>query len=261
MRKWLVPLSGNHRVLYNFNNWVRSPDFCIYEDSEDHLGEAYFFQSIHVNGETDVRKALGRIKGLLELINGAVAIHWGFNTAFAKHQISFTEALFSDLEYPGIDDYSRYSEYINLSEIPPLYPFTKVLSSHELDNLQDTNISLRIRMAESRNEVFTLLGQISHGFDWQNLYSIWDSVAYFCGGEKEAIKKLGLDEQKKRAFTGTANSFGALGYAARHGEKGWEVPSVLMTVADANDFVQSAVEAYLKKFHCLSCFARGLLNA
>ncbi|WP_258240875.1 hypothetical protein [Pseudidiomarina homiensis] len=261
MRKWLVPLSGNSQVLYNFNNCVRSPDFCIFEDSEDHLGEAYFFESIHVNGETDIRKALGRIKGLLELINGAVAIHWGFNTAFAKHKISFTEALFSDLEYPDIDDYSRNSESINLSEVPPLNPFTKQLTTQEVSKIEGINISLRVRMAESRSEVLTLLRQISHGSDWRNLYSIWDSVAHFCGGEKEATKKLALDEQQKRAFTGTANSFGALGPAARHGEKGWEIPSELMTLVDANDFVHGAVESYLKKFHCMRCFARGLLDA
>ncbi|MGM7448391.1 hypothetical protein ACP7H9_07740 [Idiomarina sp. ST20R2A10] len=261
MRKWLVPLSGNRQVLYNFNDWVKSPDFCIFEDSEDHLGEAYFLESVHLNGETDLNVVLGKIKGLLELINGAAAIHWGFNNIFINDKLRFREALYSDLESPGLDDYSTYSQHFNLSEIPPLKPFTKNLSASELIEIKDTGISARVRMAESRDEISKLLRQISYGFDWRNLYSIWDTVTYYCGGEKKAVADLSINQQHKAAFTGTANSFALLGPDARHGEKGWAEPSSTMSHDDAKEFVHTTVRAYLKKYHCPNCFIRGFSDA
>ncbi len=259
MKKWLVPLSGNSQVLYNFSNWVRSADFKIYEDSEDHLADAYFLESPHLDG-LEKQQIIENLKGLLELINGAVALHWGFNNAFSLHKLSFVDLYFSDTEFPHDGDYSIATHMPQIANVPACSPFSKkVPLKSQIESCGDI-ISARVRMAESNEAVTVLLRQASAGFDWRNLYSIWDTVIYFCGGEKEAIKELNIDINKKSAFTGTANSFAVLGPAARHGEKGWKVPKNLMTLDEANEFIHSLTVNYLDKFHCINCYKKELVK-
>jgi hypothetical protein len=260
MRKWLVPLSGNSQVLFNLNNWVNSSDFNIYEDSEDHLGEAYFLESVHLDGEDNYELVVSKLKGLLELINGAIAVHWEFNNAYSNHQLSFDNIYYSDAKFPGERDYSIELNHFSYFDIPPRSPFSvKIEHKDQINSLQDV-ISARVRMAEKNEAITILLRQISAGFDWRNLYSIWDTVAYFCKGEKNAVLALNIDSNLKSAFTGTANSFAVLGPAARHGEKGWDTPTKLMTLIEANDFIYTSVVAYLKKFHCINCYKKLIDN-
>lgn len=261
MRKWLVPISGNAQVLYNFNGWVKSPDFYLFEDSEDHLGDAYFFGTVHLNGEADIKVVIGRIKGLLELIHGAIALNWGFNNIYSNHRLAFETIYYSDSDYyAGVDDYERFTQRYQLDDIPPCDPFAIKLSNAKQNEAFGDEISAKVRMAADTEAVSTLLRQISYGFDWRNLYSIWDTIVHFTGGEKQAVAELGLDPAEKSAFTGTANSFLVLGPAARHGLKGWDVPSVLMSHDDACTFIETATKAYLKKYHCPQCYAKKILN-
>ncbi|GGW91508.1 hypothetical protein [Alteromonas halophila] len=260
MRKWLVPITGNHQVLYNLNNWLESPDFCIYEDSEDHLGDAYFLESVHLNGATDINQVISKLKGLLELINGAVAIHWGFDNARSNHQLSFDELYFTDEDFPRESDYSLATPRPRIHEVPPSSPFSvKIPLESQLNSCKDL-ISARVRMAENSDAVRYLLRQAASGFDWRNLYAIWDTVCYYCGGEKAAVKNLKVDANKKSAFTGTANSFSVLGPEARHGEKGWKVPNNLMTLVEANDFIHELTVTFLKKYHCVKCHEQNLVE-
>ncbi len=260
MRKWLVPISGNDRVLDNFNHWFKSPDFNIFEDSEDHLSAAYFFESVHLNGVTEIEVVIGRLKGMLELIHGAIALNWGFNTAFSNHRITYQDIYYTDAEYAGVDDYEMSLHRYQLNDIPPCAPFAAQLTYEEQKRAFNNSIAATVRMASNTEAIETLLRQISYGFDWRNLYSIWDTIAYFMGGEKQAVAQLNLDANQKSAFTGTANSFTVLGPAARHGLKGWAVPEKLMSHDDACKFIETATKAFLKQQHCPKCYFQKLFN-
>lgn len=251
MRKWLVPISGNAQVLYNFNGWVKSPDFYLFEDSEDHLSDAYFLESVHLNGVTEIEVVIGRLKVLLELIHGTIALKWGFNTAFSNHKITYDSIFYTDSDYTGVDDYEIFLHRYQLNDIPPSAPFAADLSLKDQKRAFSNQVAASVRMASNTEAIETLLRQISYGFDWRNLYSIWDTIVHFTGGEKQAVVELGLDPAEKSAFTGTANSFSVLGPAARDGLKGWAVPSVLMSHDAACKFIETATKAFLKRLFAL----------
>jgi len=97
--------------------------------------------------------------------------------------------------------------------------------------------------------------QISNGFDWRNLYCIWDTVVHYGGEgkEKKAIANLHLERGKIKGFTGTVNNFGVLGINARHGVKGWEIPQNIVSHKDAVDIINEVVNIYLNSRYCLDC--------
>lgn len=244
---WLASLSGNSVILYNLDK-MRSPHFSVFEDSDDHQTEQYFLRSNHFKGIDDPQQIYSSMSGLIQLINGASAIEWGFNDYIRRGSIKLDQLYCSTEEYPSDSDwtYARVS-----GEVLPSNPFIGSAKSSRLLNPFCTLTTGYIELCIEREDVFNLLRQISVGFDWRNLYCIWDTVCHYSGGVKKIIKDLGLDESRIKAFTGTANNFGVLGLEARHGVMGWQIPKNTVNHEEAIDIVNEIVVKYFKSKVCL----------
>ena len=229
---------------------MKSPHFSIFQDSDDHQAEQFFLRSNHFKGVDDAQQVYSSVCGLIQLVNGASAIHWGFNDYIRRGSIKLDELYFSNEEYPSDSDLTsaRFKE-----EILPSNPFIGEPIVSRLLNPFSSATTGYIELCIDNEDVFNILRQISVGLDWRNLYCIWDTVSHYSGGVKKIIKDLNLDESQIKAFTGTANNFGILGVEARHGVMGWEIPKNTVNYEQAVSIVNDVVVKYLKNKVCLGC--------
>ncbi len=247
---WLIKLRGNSIVLDNLDQSMSSPHFIIFDDSDDHQAEQFFLQSSHFNGNESSQAVFSAASGLVQLINGASAIHWGFNNYIRRGSISIDGIYSTNKQAPRDYDWSNVSIS---KQVAPSNPFIGIESRSRNGNPYRSATTGYIQLCLDNDDVFHLLRQISVGFDWRNLYCIWDTVAHYCGGSKQIIKHLDLNENEIKAFTGTANSFGVLGLEARHGVMGWGVPQNTVTKEEAVDIINNVVKKYLNKKFCFNC--------
>ncbi|MDH0447285.1 hypothetical protein [Shewanella sp. GD04112] len=246
---WLATLNGNSIILSSLDK-MKSPHFSIFQDSDDHQAEQFFLRSNHFKGVDDAQQVYSSVCGLIQLVNGASAIHWGFNDYIRRGSIKLDELYFSNEEYPSDSDWTsaRFKE-----EILPSNPFIGEPIVSRLLNPFSSATTGYIELCIDNEDVFNILRQISVGLDWRNLYCIWDTVSHYSGGVKKIIKDLNLDESQIKAFTGTANNFGILGVEARHGVMGWEIPKNTVNYEQAVSIVNDVVVKYLKNKVCLGC--------
>ncbi|MBD1581311.1 hypothetical protein [Pseudoalteromonas sp. S16_S37] len=245
--KWFAAVSGNNVALDNLDK-IRSPQFSLFEDSEDHQSSLYYLKSAHFEVLEDPYTVMSHMKGLLQLINGACAIAWGFQEYDAKLPIKL-DGLYTTKPPVSNAGFNIIHGLGELDDIPPSSPFLGDFIPVWSDNPFRYKVSSLIEMSVNNDDVLCLLRQASIGVDWRNLYCIWDTISHYCDGNKSAIKQLGLDEQKIKAFTGTANSFCHLGIEARHGAQGWSKPKNVISHSDAMCLVSNMVTRYVKANH------------
>lgn len=232
---------------------MRSPHFGIFNDAADEEhGEHYFIRSNHWYGQKDQKKVLSSVLGLIQLINGASALEWGFSAFNRMRGISFDELYFTEHQNPRDSDWDRIYEH---EEIVPSNPFIGKPEDHEYLNPFSHITTSYLELSIDHEDIFNLLLQTSNGFDWRNLYCIWDTVVYYGGEGKhhKAIANLDLDDNKISSFTGTVNSFGVLGLEARHGVKSWKIPQNVVSHEDAVETINEVVKKYLSSHYCLRC--------
>jgi hypothetical protein len=246
---WLATLNGNSIVLDNLDK-MNSPHFNIFQDSDDHQAEQFYLTSNHFKGIEDSQKIYSSLNGLIQLVNGASAIQWGFNHYVRKGSVKLDGLFFSTKESPSDSDWNFAKAPGDLLSSNPFIGEPNV--SRWLNPFNSTTTGY-IELCIGHEDIFNILRQISIGLDWRNLYCIWDTVCHYSGGVKKIINDLKLDEKQIKAFTGTVNNFGVLGLEARHGVMGWEIPKNTVNHEEAIAIVNDVVVKYLKNKVCLSC--------
>jgi hypothetical protein len=243
---WKASLRGNSPILYNLER-MNSMHFSIGDISDDHEAEYFLLHSSHMNGLKDANEVFSAYQGLVELLNGSLALEWGFDGISRRGFLSIDEIFISS------EDYSKFENIQVDKNIPASNPF---IGKPDINSIQAPftyKTTAYLELALEHEDIFQLLRLLAAGFDWRNLYCIWDTVSFYSGGSKATPKALGLDEDRIKAFTGTVNNFGVLGVAARHGVMGWKVPQNIVTHEEAITIINDVVEKYLKKKHCLGC--------
>ena len=252
---WLISLNGNSIILSNLER-MNSHHCSLCDESDDPESENYLMRSSHFNGNQNAEEVISAAKGMLQLINGSSAISWGFSNFNNRGLITIDRIFYSEISNPRDSDLSL----VNLSgDIPPSNPFIGTPKRmHPTANPYQHDTTGLIQLCDDKEDVFNLLRQSSAGFDWRNLFCIWDTIFYYCGakGEKAVISELGLDKSEVEAFRGTANSFEVLGLESRHGLKSWTRPTKTMTLSEAMGFMSNVVNKYLQKRHCLNCYRK-----
>jgi hypothetical protein len=248
---WFASLNGNSIILDSLNG-MNSPHFSIFQDSDDDQAEQFFVRSYHLDGIKDAQKIYSSLSGLIQLVNGASAIEWGFNDYIRRGSIALDRLYFSTS--------GSYSDWTFAEVSGELLPSNPFIGKPDVSRLQNPFIFKTtgyIELCLEHEDIFNILRQVSIGLDWRNLYCIWDTVCHYSGGLKETIKDLKLDEKKIKAFTGTANNFGVLGVEARHGVMGWQIPKNTVNHTEAIDIVNDVVVKYLKNKVCLNCKSKN----
>lgn len=246
---WKASLRGNSIILYNLER-MNSMHFSIGDISDDHEGEFFLLHSNHMNGLEDANEVFSAYQGLVELLNGSLALEWGFDGISRRGFLSIDEIFISS------QDYSKFEKIEVDKNILASNPFIGKPDFNSIHAPFTYKTTAYLELALEHEDIFQLLRLLAAGFDWRNLYCIWDTVSFYSGGSKVTPKALGLDEERIKAFTGTVNNFGVLGVAARHGVMGWTVPKNIVTHEEAITIINDVVEKYLKKKHCLGCASK-----
>ncbi|MFV8462530.1 hypothetical protein ACNO7T_15345 [Vibrio campbellii] len=245
---WLVSMTGNRQTLFNLDLNVTSPHFRIYREADEETGEDFYLQFPHIKGNSDLNQVVPATKGLIELLNGSIAITNGFNHHANLGGIE-VDALFSS---PSIDS-TRWNKQQYLESLPSSNPFIGQEDTSKILEPFNSKVSAYIEMCQKYQDVYILLRQASASLDWRNLYCIWDTICHYGGGQKNVISDLSLNANEISAFTGSANSYGLLGISARHGVKGWAVPTNTVTLEQARDIIHDVVVKYLAHKYCFNC--------
>lgn len=207
-----------------------SNDFSIDDESDSDLGQTdvHVLSSPHLNITSDTDELTSKLKGLLMLMDGALAVIYGFE------------------EYKRYGPLSVYSsEGVNFSKIANFTTLNVTqINPFDSNNLQAphakaTHFSLLINLASTHEPLRVILGMCALGNDWVNLYRLWETIReytydMFNNGslqitnlknkkhQRDKVVSMAFDINDKdiKRFTGTANSFEMLGYLARHGRGG-----------------------------------------
>lgn len=236
-----------HDSQLDSDSYLGGRDVNIIREEEDGMPPNYLFTSVHLNVLKDPKEVWSRGLGLLALYNGSRNLLYNARNSYSNpFSYRFTRLWIWEA-YQDITP-SNYPELIQAFPFDINLPTGNKLAYPDPTDYYDQVI----RIATKEPEVLSLLLQLGNGLDWVNLYSILDSLKTFSGGKGkkhfEAVAKscgYTLDGEI-HAFTGTANNFGFLGVAARHGEKNWGIPQSTVTLKEGQEIILNLCRAYLK---------------
>jgi len=133
---------------------MNSPHFGVFNDADDEEhGEHYFIRSNHWNGQKDKKKVLSSVLGMIQLINGASALEWGFNRFNRMGGISFDELYFTQHQNPRDSDWNPIYER---EEIVPSNPFIGKPEDHPYLNPFGHITTSYLELCIEHEDVFNL---------------------------------------------------------------------------------------------------------
>lgn len=101
------------------------------------------------------------------------------------------------------------------------------------------------QLALKDEKVSELVDLVDKGYDWVNLYRIYDFIQDNIDSEDNIVSQGWWSESKKNLFKHTANSREAIGDEARHGNSG-SGPADPMTLAEAKRLVDTLIDHWLR---------------
>ncbi len=95
------------------------------------------------------------------------------------------------------------------------------------------------------SDAFFIYGAVPH--DWRGLSMVWDAIAHGQGKPKAAEEAFSGHLRRIKDFTATANSYKAIGLAARHGPDKAGVEKPRMELAEAQELIRDLLNAWLER--------------
>ena len=218
-------------------------EFSIVAIEDDDTPPEYFFTSDHLTGLTDTREIWSKGLFLLGLYNGAVNIS------------EYSDGINSEVEFVKLFN-RETNENLTPSdtlEIVPQSPFPSNSVTDELKKEEMKNrhfIAYATYLAKTEKDVESLLLLAGKKLNWITLYSILDTLIFYCGGKGNFSKfhnECGYSKNDIKSFTGTSNNFGLLGLNSRHGEQGLDKPKATITLKDARRMILHMTKCYIDK--------------
>lgn len=222
----------------------------------DHLGMQFFGYSYHIDELDEEHEVASRLFTLQILLNGCLRVAW--EEIFAC-PVEFVE--FSRCDGGGRSEvYASKIEDFPFSLNPKIdqnqwdmRPASGRLHSYLLW-LSKKDAALRAILIQIG--LISLHGAFQRIMTWGTLYKIYDSVKYHSKVNDYPVEKF-ADEKRLNAFTAACNNSLLLGPNARHGDKGWGVPSSSITDIDeaANlvlEFASNFIRCYVRNKYPLT---------
>jgi len=130
-----------------------------------------------------------------------------------------------------------------------VFPDTTVLGpdGKVVENERPTTGEITLKLAannEPLRRALLIYGSLKH--TWIYLYNVLEAIEDGNGGERGLIAKNLVAHGKIRDFKATANSFRALGLAARHGTTASGIPTPRMTLQEAEEMFRNLIEGWVK---------------
>ena len=220
-------------------------DIAIVREEDDGMNPYCFFTSPHLTNLTDPKEIWARGISLLSLFRGATNL-------FYYNPLNDSDHLLK-IELIELFDWGTNSNTTphNTYDISQNYPFDDSLLDWYDIMVESNPIAKSIFISKSNDDILNLLLQLGNGWNWINLYSILDSLKTYCATQGKdsfvnILNESGHDESDISAFTGTANNYGLIGVAARHGVKGWTKPKRIVDLKEAQCIIGNLCRSYLK---------------
>ena len=102
-----------------------------------------------------------------------------------------------------------------------------------------------LEKAEGNRSVAKLLTLLGQELDWVNLYRIWEVIQEDQG--RKVFEKKWASEEVAGRFEQTANSYGAIGEASRHGHEKIPPPRQVMKLDDARALILGIARKWLEE--------------
>ncbi|SNQ59111.1 hypothetical protein [Candidatus Methanoperedens nitratireducens] len=232
--EWLAVITGEIFNLEELSKSLNTPGLCVTRE-----GEEFILKSTDFNLLIDSDDVRNRASEILSLINGAARLALGMRKPIVVAHIVKIN-----------DDGTRHmfvslSETINLRDsvsVSVIEPDGTIQEIHQTDPIpswvtaakHNTNVAKALR----------LFGAGTH--DWVSLYRIYEVIEGDVGGKSNIINKGWATDKGIKHFKYTANSPGAIGDEARHGNQTIPPPRDPMALSEAKSFVETILHSWLR---------------
>jgi len=235
--RWAYIISGNFSWFNSFAERMSGPDVSIIIDYEDDKPPAYAWSSPHLSELDDPQEVADRAAAIKAIFDGALYIQYGddyrsINLQELVHlpdENRVRRLVGNVLASPFSRKYQEWS----YARQPRNCPFNCFASAMLFLSRHDEN---------SRG-MLQFLG--SNGVTWISLYALLDFIKQGGWNDAKIATESKSSQSEIKRFTQTANNFSAIGPLARHGEKGWKPPEIIMTLSEAEGIILPAAKSFL----------------
>jgi len=176
---------------------------------------------------------------LLSLINGASRLILRTRTPITSCVVEKINDDGTRLGFVSVSDSATMRETVNVTTI---LEDNTVQEIHQADPIHDW-----INVAQGNVNVAKVFRLLSNfGYDWVNLYRIYEVVEDDVGGSSKIAQGQWTTETAIERFKHTANSIGAIGDEARHGKETTQPPKNPMTFSEAKSLIETILHNWLR---------------
>jgi len=233
---WLARLKGHELELQELSEHFRSPDWNVQKDEDGY----YYLRSLEFAGAADSEAVRERALGMLEHMNGVAKLSFGPGYRTVEFD-AVTRIEEDGQRYHTVGSSITISGRSRMSVKPHAGRVGSVPDVSQDANWAEDLVAL----AEREQEVADALRFFQRD-DWVNLYKAWEIVRDSAGGESELIRNGWTTKRTKNRFTQTAQSREELGDDARHASGRYKPPKDPMSLAEAEAFVKSMMQAWMR---------------
>ncbi len=233
--KWVFDFPENYSWTYDFVLNYGSNDFVIMIDEDDGQPPYYSWYSPHLEELSDVDLMAHRAAALKALFDGAMLLHRRgsfYHRGIVAPNGTSSSSFNKNIEFP-FEPFSCNWKSSNCSD-----------HSRPIRHVVSRNIHLA-HYCDTIKNMLIFLGY--NGVSWITLYAMKDFIKSFGWDDNKIANASGCNTQKLKLFSQTANNFAAIGPLARHGQTGWQPPSVPMSLHDATELILSCVDAFCEE--------------
>lgn len=227
--KWSVELRGERFDLEDLPRWTSGGKVRVIS-----RGGSWFLVSPMLEELQDAGEVRLRAEELLSLVNGMGRVV----------QSNFRPVSLGNVHRRDSDGRGAIIALVGAAEGRSKALVTLVIrGAAQLDpqiGLMNGGIDAALESEETQR-LLLFLGQPD--LTWNDLYRAYEVLKPL--GIDHLLKRSGVKKDEKKRFSHTANSFSALGLAARHGVKDEDPPPVPMTFREARSLIIRLAKAWL----------------
>jgi len=232
--EWMVCIKGDDFDLQELSKSLTSLELCLVKEENE-----YYLKSTSFNHLMNAGEVGEKAQEILTLINGASRLALGTRRPLTTGVVMKIKDDGSKEGFCHVPEQSTLREAIGITTISSDGTIQEI---HQADPIPDW-----VKLAQNNQNVaraLRLLGNI--GYDWVNLYRIYEVVEDDVGGISKITQGGWATETAIRRFKHTGNSVGAIGDEARHGIETTQPPKNPMTFSEAKSLIETILHNWLR---------------
>ena len=258
MNKYILKIHHQSSSLLS-QSYCFDGDIIVLRLEEDDKPPFCMITSPHLSSLDNPTEIWARSLSLINLYNGSNNLFYNPNSGIDYYNQKITGLYIWETDRditPNNTIDIIPSEHFDTNLID--YPLNKISNPKDkignMAKIKSDKRTFAIYLAKSNLDVKNLLLQLGQGLEWINLYCILDTVKFYSKLKRNTFFNDILIDSKLtqvdvKAFSGTANNFGLIGFSARHGNMGWTTPVNTVDLKEGQNIILSLTKSYLKLAH------------